>query len=543
MTRWNLDEPLSDEYVGEPPTPLASLVYLRGALCRRWRTLVLCALAGLAVAGLYTWHFPVKSEATVTLVLQHPSGSDPTTAMQTDLAILQTRTVAGRALAATSDQGMTARSFLDSYAGRAITDSVLTITAKASTPALATRNVRAIASTYLTYRANQLEASTKAQLSGSQSQLDALRQQLTTAKAQYQQFAHAASGGDIATAAIQRANGLQAQIGALETTVQSAQDATQALIDGSTVLDPASAVPVSPLKHRVLALASGLLGGTALGALIIVLGALTGTRLRRREDVAAATGAPVIRSTPRLPRRTSARTHWLRREGTTAGLQLLADGLQTVATGSGTRRVALVTCDNEAGGLLLASLAGARLTGTHRNVFLTDLSRSGRLGESVRSTVGVALGPAVTPTVHRPAGSPTLTRGPLAGDRGAGFGPNDPDGSRWEAADVAIAVAPADLDAGLDHLAGWAESAVLLVTAGRSTAEQLGTVAGLLRSAGLDVQAVLMVGTSRTDQSFGRDLDGRHRATDGTDAGSTAAGMTTSMTTGNVAAESSRVAR
>lgn len=506
MSGWDLGDPLADDFVTDPPTPLASLVYLTRELRRRWRTCAAMLLIGLCLAGLYDWHFPPDSVATITLSLQHPSGSD-TTAMQTDVAILETREVARRTLAALGDPDASVDDFVQHYSGTPTTSSILMIRVKADSPDRAVRTAQVLASTYLAYRGEQEKTSADAQVAGVRNQIASLHQQLTAAAAQYQQFKTDPTGTAVATNALQQMNTLRAQIGSLNTTVQSARSATQAVITSSVVLDPAAVVPASGLKHTVVLMFTGGVGGLAVGAGIVVLAALTSTRLRRREDVAAAADAPVTHSARRVGRRLQPAIR--RRRGrlrSSYGLHVLAQGLESTTARPGVHRTALVTLDSEEVGLLTAAFAGARLSSERRSVFLVDLSDSGRLHKRVRRTIGAAVRPSVAPTVYRPDGVPAFARGPLTPARVASseLGPGDSVRGRWDAADVVFAVAPVDVDAGLDHLRGWADGAVLLVTAGRSTAEQISTAAGLLRSAGLELIAVLMVGTDGTDQSFGR---------------------------------------
>lgn len=511
MSVWNIEEPLEDEYVGTPPSPLASLLYLKNALRRRWRTWVAAGVVGIALAGAYSRQFPPDDTATVGLSLQHPAGSDPVVAMQNDAVILTTRQVASRTLAALHEK-MSTDAFLKTYSGVSATSTILEITVKAPRPDQAVRTARVLAQTYLAYRASQLRASTTAQIAGVENQIASLHQQLTTAQAQYDEFQGVPSETTVASTALQQVTSLRSQIGSLQTTVQSAQNATNALVDASGVLDPAAVVPSSPMKHRVLLLFAGAVGGFGIGIAIVVLSALLTTRLRRRDDIARAAGAPVTHSVPRLRSRSVTRAARAgRRQSHRAparafGVQLLAQGLISAVEESAASRTVLVTLDNEDDGLAVAAFAGAELASDRRHVFLVDLSTSGRMAKRVDRAVGAAVRPSAAPTTYRPDVPAPFARGPLveAVGRPSDFGPSDPTRARWEAADVVLAVAPADLDTGFDHLAGWADSAVLLVTAGRSTAETVSSVAGLLRSAGLEVRAVLVIGTDHTDQSPGR---------------------------------------
>ena len=65
---------------------------------------------------------------------------------------------------------------------------------------------------------------------------------------------------------------------------------------GSVVLDAAAPLPHSRLKKLILDAALGLVVGLVLGVGIVVVRALVSDRLRRRDDVAQALGAPVTLS-------------------------------------------------------------------------------------------------------------------------------------------------------------------------------------------------------------------------------------------------------
>jgi MinD-like ATPase involved in chromosome partitioning or flagellar assembly len=56
---------------------------------------------------------------------------------------------------------------------------------------------------------------------------------------------------------------------------------------------------------------------------------------------------------------------------------------------------------------------------------------------------------------------------------------------------------------GADHLTAWADGVVVVVTAGRSSAEKVRTVGELIRAAGLDLRFAVLMHTERTDDSLG----------------------------------------
>ena len=83
-------------------------------------------------------------------------------------------------------------------------------------------------------------------------------------------------------------------------TLATAKTAMQSVIKGSVVLNAAEPVKVSRTKGIVKYAAAGLLIGLALGIGIVVIAAITSDKLRRRDDIAYAIGAPVRLSVGRL---------------------------------------------------------------------------------------------------------------------------------------------------------------------------------------------------------------------------------------------------
>ena len=107
--------------------------------------------------------------------------------------------------------------------------------------------------------------------------------------------------------------------------------------------------------------------------------------------------------------------------------------------------------------------------------------------------------------VLRPDGVPHLATGPYGVPVGTVglVADDDPRRALWDQTEVAITLAPLEPAFGVDALGTWATRAVLLVTAGRSSAERLRSAADLLRSGGVTVEFVVMVHSDRTDKSLG----------------------------------------
>ena len=72
-----------------------------------------------------------------------------------------------------------------------------------------------------------------------------------------------------------------------------------------------------------------------------------------------------------------------------------------------------------------------------------------------------------------------------------------------ELTDVTLVLADLDPAVGADHLRAWTDRVIVVVTAGRSSAEKVRTVADLIRSAGLDLRFAVLMHTERSDNSSG----------------------------------------
>ena len=84
-------------------------------------------------------------------------------------------------------------------------------------------------------------------------------------------------------------------LGVLQQTVAGAQagNSTLSAVTASVVLDPASPLAHSKLKGRLIYAVYGLIVGLLLGIGIVVVRAVVSDKLRRRDDIARALGAPV----------------------------------------------------------------------------------------------------------------------------------------------------------------------------------------------------------------------------------------------------------
>jgi hypothetical protein len=73
----------------------------------------------------------------------------------------------------------------------------------------------------------------------------------------------------------------------------------------------------------------------------------------------------------------------------------------------------------------------------------------------------------------------------------------------YASADLLVALVTLDPALGGDHLATWATSAVVLVSAGQSSTERVHGVGEMIRLAGTRLDSVVLIGADKSDESLG----------------------------------------
>ena len=255
---------------------------------------------------------------------------------------------------------------------------------------------------------------------------------------------------------------------------------------------------------------SGLIGGLALGLGIVVIRDLISDRLRRRDDFAAALGAPVRLSTgplkaSRLPGGPSGadRERDLRR---VAGY--LRNAVPRKQRGGATLAVIPVDNISEIAPAVVAFIESCAKDGAQ--VVFADLTKGAVFAQHARRAAALASarsGSAArrwssrfpTPTMSCPPG-PMRSSSAVTAQQFAP--PSDSLLSACRQADLLITVAELDPALGGDHLATWATDAVALFTGGRTHGGRAYAVGEMLRLAGLHVTGVL-IGADKTDESLG----------------------------------------
>jgi capsular polysaccharide biosynthesis protein len=504
-----------------PAAGLVSLSFIGAALRRRARLWVGAAIAGVILGAALFVLAPPPYQASTSLLMKPGPTENPADAMQNDVALVQTRAVAGRVVNHLKLPESVSK-FLGSYTVAATTDLVLTITVNAKTSAEAVVRARALASAFLTSRTNLLKKqqslvvrSLRQEANAEGGLVRADQAALNAAKAQ-----PLSTNRTKAVGAAQ--NTLATDHKILQGLQNSATDypaTIQQEIVGSYVNDPALALPRSRLRLPLQYVFGGLLLGLVLGMGFVIVGALASDRLRRRDDIARALGAPVQLSVGRIRIGGLRGPHGLA-AAKDSELQRIVGHLRNVMPNAAARppALAVIPADNPRVAAVAAVSLALSLAKERKAVLFADLSGGsyaakllGVAAEGVRAVsvdgeqLVVAFPEGICPTGPlRPARAGF--RRPLDGSGLSGKGL----ASAYRAADIVVTLASLDPALGGDHIGTWASAAVVLVTAGECTATGLGATAEMIRLAGVSLSAVLL-GADKNDDSVGANPATRYR--------------------------------
>lgn len=511
---WGLNDVTAD---GEPPAAelaggLASLGFITAALKRRRRLLCAIAVAGLLLGcGLYL-KSPPAYQASTSLLLTPGPYENVQTASANDQAMAQSVSVAELALRKLGLQ-QSASSFLPTYKVLPLTERVITITASARSSNQAVLNASAVAAAFLQFRAREMQSEQNLVLAALNQQVNHARQNLNSINAQISQLSGTAgqqSQLKNLQAEYSQANSSLSQFQQAALSNQTVNGAaTQAAIKGSVVMDAAAPLAHSRFKKLILDAALGFILGLLLAVGIVVIQALVSDKLRRRDDVAQALGAPVRFSVGAVGRRRRPSGRGASR-AQDAEVQRIADHLRRAVPGSsrGPAALAVVPVDDlqvPASSLVSLALSCAR---EGQQVVVADLcggAPAARLlgaqepGIREVSTHDTRLVVAVPgPDDVQPVGP--LHRGSALAQRSS-F--TEAVASASDSANLLLTLATLDPSLDGEHLATWATDAVAVVTAGRSSWTKVHGAAELIRLSGTRLVSAVLVGADKTDETLG----------------------------------------
>ena len=507
---------------GDAAGGLVNLAFIRDALRRATWLWCITALLGLVIGtGLYV-RYPPADHAETSVVLVDGADQDPAVEVLTDQSLAESEPVAARVV---QELGLrqSIASLQAAYSVIPITDTVLQFNVGAPSTAEAIQRASALATSYLQYRAKYAQTQEQQLVTQLNREYSAAEQSVAAIDAQIAQLPTTL----LTSAQKIQLDGLQTQLAAQKQVMEyaigtqaSTKASTAAMVSGSYILDPPALLAHSRVKGAALYVAGGLFVGLVLGMAIVIVAALLSSRLRRRDDVAAALGAPVRLSVGRLrtprrlpvpPWRAAKRDRDMKRviaylqgrvSGSSRGPASLAivalDDAQTVASAvaslarSRAREGGQVVVADLASGVPLARLLGVKDPGVH------DVSHDGG-----KLMVAVPGRDDLTPV--GPMGdvsSPALWAQP-----------DEAVVTAYSSADLLLTLVTLDPAMGGDHLATWSSEAIAVVTAGRSCAEKVHSAGEMIRLAGMRLDSAVLIGADRNDESLGA-LDVAHPVMD-----------------------------
>ena len=502
--------------VDEVTGGFVNLGFIRAAIRRNLRFCIAAGLIGLVVGCGFYLKFPPAVQASTSVFITNNPNQDAVSAMLTNVTLAESRPVA-QAVVDKLGLQETPGSLQAASTASIVTNQVLLITANAPTSDEAIARAQAMATAFLQFRAQMLErqqqqvqAALNAQVNRAQQKLDAINRQITELSAQPDTPTRQSKLGTL------NANRSKAttSVAALQQTADdnqvSTETTTATMVQGSQMLNQATADHHSRLKGALEYVASALLAGLAISVGIVVVRAIVSDRLRRRDDVADVLGLPVrlsvgeLSSRHRLPGRPG-RASAHRREAQ----RLIAYLRNAVpADGESPAALAIVAVDNaqEVAPSLVALARSYAREG--KTVVLADMSPgapAARLlgvrqpgvhavtSQDVQLTVAVGAPDDVAPVgpLRRGSRSPQLAQ------------PSQELVSASASADFLLSLVVLDPALGGDYLTTWASDVVVTVTAGQSSATRILAVGDMVRLAEADSASAVLIRADKGDETLG----------------------------------------
>lgn len=484
---------------------------LGAAIWRRARLWATIALLGLALGGVAFAVKPPPYKATTSVLLAQSPGQPAQDQILTEMALLQSRTVAQAAM---RSLGLplsvkAVERFSASVSATSLTDRVIQITVKGTSSSQAVSAAKAIAIAFLLIRNDELRSAERGtitaltqQISKDKQRLEALTAEIAALPAQ--PLLTASQRSKLAGLAAQRSQlkGAITGLGQAATTFEStAAVVTATMVHGSQVLDPAIPAPRPALPYPLVYLGGGLLGGLAVGLGFVIVAALVSRRLRRRDDIARVLGGPVLLSVG--PVRAGG---LLGRSSLTARHpavgQIVAYLRRSLPAGQGTATLVIVAVDDlRVPARTLVSLASSYASDGKR-VLIADLTPSTAAGRLLGVTeAGVKLTEADghEVIVAVPESGTGLPQGPVNAPSRA----DQPLERAYRTADIMLTLATLDPAVGAGQLATWADDAVVMLKAGMSSATKIHSVGEMIRAAGTALNFAVLLDADRSDESLG----------------------------------------
>ncbi|WP_354637392.1 Wzz/FepE/Etk N-terminal domain-containing protein [Kitasatospora camelliae] len=339
--------------------PLLDLQSLVVAVRRRRRLWGSLALLGLLLGAAVAVLRPPPPTAVTEVLVAHQADqpNDPGTLIRTDVALLHTTAIAGKALQSLGSSE-DPEDFLRDYGGTGLTNNVLQIQVTAPSDAEAVARAGALADAFVADHVRRIKEAADAQAKALLDQRDRLREELARVNQEIgggQQQSGPKASANLESLFASRAE-LTARITDFGQRAAEASVGTPQLVAGTQIVDAPRAVKQSLPRTAATDAAIGLVLGLVLGIAVAAVGAVVADRPVLRREIAANLGASVIAELRRVPRRPAGR--WQRRRTRAARTRLTATLARTV--GGSAEAVSLLELGCARGtGVIALDLAGA----------------------------------------------------------------------------------------------------------------------------------------------------------------------------------------
>ncbi|MFC6067126.1 Wzz/FepE/Etk N-terminal domain-containing protein [Streptomyces ochraceiscleroticus] len=308
--------------------PLLDLQALVVAVRRRRRLWCSLALLGLLVGVAVAILLPPPPTAVTKVLVAHKEDqpNDTGTLIRTDVAVLETSRIAGKALRSLNSPEKTA-DFMRDYRGTGLTNNLLQIDVTGDSDAEAVDRAEALAEAFVADHVKRMRQVAKAEAKALVDQRDRMRDELARVnKAIGDRSPESDSKASARTESLfARRAELNSRIADFDQRAADAGTGTPKVVAGTQIVDAPRAVRHSLPRAVATDSAIGLVLGLVLGLALAAVGAVVADRPVLRRDIAANLGASVIAE---LPRRSS--RSWQRRRTRAARERLTTTLARTV---------------------------------------------------------------------------------------------------------------------------------------------------------------------------------------------------------------------
>ncbi|MFJ9349271.1 Wzz/FepE/Etk N-terminal domain-containing protein [Streptomyces sp. NPDC101237] len=282
--------------------PLLDLQALVVSVRRRRRLWGGLALLGLLAGSALAVLMPPSPTAVTTVLVAHAEDqpNDTGTLIRTDVQLLQTTQIAGKALKTLKSPDRP-EDFMKDYRGTGLTNNLLQITVSGDSDAQAVARAKALADAFVTDHVQRMRDTAQAQAQALLDQRDRMRDELAQVN---KEIGNQSAGSDPKASAgleslFARRAELNSRIADFDERAADARTGTPQVVAGTQIVDDPRALRHSLPKALVTDAVIGLVLGLFLGLALAAVGTVVADRPVLRRDIAANLGASVIAELPR----------------------------------------------------------------------------------------------------------------------------------------------------------------------------------------------------------------------------------------------------